>query len=67
VGALSTDYQESRARIKPPFDVTTLTDAKRNAKLEKRMLKSKIEEEVDNKYLPHVHYEKKTLTTLTHQ
>jgi hypothetical protein len=65
VGALTTDYQESRARIKPPFDVTTLTDAKRNEKLEKRKLKPKIEKEMDDKYPPHVHYEKKTLTRLS--
>jgi hypothetical protein len=66
-GALTTLYQESRTRIKPPpFDVTTLTNAERNAKLEKRKLKSKIEEEVDNdKFLPHDHREKKTLTQLS--
>jgi hypothetical protein len=32
-GALATLYQESR--INPLFDVTTLTDAERNAKFEK--------------------------------
>jgi hypothetical protein len=53
-------YHEYRARIKPPFDVITLTDAERNANLEKRKLKSKIEEEVDNKNKPHDHCEKKT-------
>jgi hypothetical protein len=62
-GALTALNQEPRARIKPPFDVTALTDPERNAKLEKRKLKLKIEE-VDDKNLPHVHHEKKTLTRL---
>jgi hypothetical protein len=40
--ALTTLNHESRAKIEPPFDVTTLTDAERNAKLEKKNLKSKM-------------------------
>jgi hypothetical protein len=40
--------------------VTTLTDAEKNAKLGKRKLKSKIEEDVDDQYKPHDHCEKKT-------
>jgi hypothetical protein len=50
-GALTALNHEPRARIKPPFDVTTLTDAKKIVKLEIRKLKLKIEEEMDGKNL----------------
>jgi large subunit ribosomal protein L55 len=45
-------YHEPRAIIKLPFDLSTLTEAERKAKLEKRKPKSKvrIEEEVDDKF-----------------
>ncbi|KAG5669996.1 hypothetical protein PVAND_000284 [Polypedilum vanderplanki] len=45
-------YHEPRAIIKLPFDLSTLTEAERKARLEKRKPKSKvrIEEEVDDKF-----------------
>jgi hypothetical protein len=46
--------------------VTALTDAEKNEKLEKRMLKSKMEE-VDDTYLMIIAKRKHTDVALTHQ
>lgn len=46
------EYHEPRAIIKLPFDLSTLTEAERKARLEKRKPKMKVEirEEIDDKF-----------------